>query len=97
MAFKPLGDRTLIKREAAEEKTAGGIIIPESGKEKPAIGTIIACGPGYINERNELQPMNVKEGDKVMFSKWAGTEVFIDDEPFLIVPEKDIVGVLEDE
>lgn len=97
MNFKPLGDRVLIKRDDAETKSAGGIIIPDAVKEKPYIGTIIEAGPGAINERNDITPMNVSKGDRVMFAKWAGSEIYIDDELFLIVPEKDIIGVMDDE
>lgn len=94
MAFTPLHDRVLVRRLESEEKTAGGLIIPDSAKEKPAEGEIIACGEGARKDSGELIPMAVKVGDKVMFGKWGGTEVTIDGEELLIMKENDIMGTL---
>ena len=94
MAFTPLHDRVLVRRIEGEEKTAGGLIIPESAKEKPAEGEIISAGEGARKDNGELIPMAVKAGDKVLFGKWAGTEVTIDGEELLIMKESDILGLL---
>ncbi len=94
MAFTPLHDRVLVRRLEGEEKTAGGLIIPESAKEKPAEGEIIAAGEGARKDSGELIAMAVKAGDKVLFGKWSGTEVTIDGEELLIMKESDILGLL---
>ena len=95
MAFRPLHDRVLVRRIEAEEKTAGGIIIPDTAQEKPIEGEVVAVGPGARNERGEVQPLDVKVGDRVLFGKWSGTEVKIDGEEYLIMKESDIMGVIE--
>ena len=94
MAFTPLHDRVLVRRIEGEEKTAGGLIIPESAKEKPAEGEIISAGEGARKDNGELIPMAVKAGDKVLFGKWSGTEVTSDGEELLIMKESDILGLL---
>lgn len=96
MKFRPLHDRILVKRIDAEEKTAGGIIIPDTAKEKPQQGEVIAVGPGARNESGQLVALDVKPGDRVLFGKWSGTEVKIDGEDLLIMKESDIMGVLEE-
>ncbi|GKQ53541.1 co-chaperone GroES [Bradyrhizobium sp. Ce-3] len=96
MHFRPLHDRVLVRRLDAEEKTAGGIIIPDTAKEKPQEGEIIAAGPGARNEQGQLIPLDVKAGDRVLFGKWSGTEVRIDDQDLLIMKESDLLGVVED-
>ncbi|MDI4655723.1 co-chaperone GroES [Xanthobacter autotrophicus] len=95
MGFRPLHDRVVVKRIEAEQKTAGGIIIPDSVKEKPQQGEVIAVGPGARNEKGELVALDVKAGDLVLFGKWSGTEVKIDGQDLLIMKESDILGVLE--
>ena len=95
MGFRPLHDRVLVRRVEAEEKTAGGIIIPDTAKEKPQQGKIIAVGPGGRDENGKLIPMDVKAGDHVLFGKWSGTEVKIDGHDYLIMKESDIMGVLD--
>ena len=96
MKIRPLSDRVLVKRlEPAENKSAGGIIIPETAKEKPQEGEVVAVGPGKMQEDGKVRPMNVKAGDRILFGKYAGTEVKIDNEDFLIMREDDILGVLE--
>ncbi|MBB3018444.1 chaperonin GroES [Microvirga lupini] len=95
MKFRPLHDRIVVRRIDAEEKTAGGIIIPDTAKEKPQQGEVIAVGPGARNEQGQLVPLDVKAGDTVLFGKWSGTEVKIDGEDLLIMKESDIMGVLE--
>ena len=95
MAFRPLHDRILVRRIEADEKTAGGIIIPDTAKEKPAQGEILAVGTGVRDEHGKLQPLAVKEGDIVLFSKWSGTEVTIDGEELLVVKESDIMGIIQ--
>ena len=95
MHFRPLHDRVLVRRIDAEEKTAGGIIIPDTAKEKPQQGEVIAAGPGGRNEQGQLVPLDVKVGDRVLFGKWSGTEVKIDGEELLIMKESDLLGVLE--
>ncbi len=94
MAFTPLHDRVLVRRIESDEKTSGGLIIPDSAKEKPAEGEIIACGEGARKDSGELIPMAVKVGDKVLFGKWGGTEVTIDGEELLIMKESDVMGTL---
>jgi chaperonin GroES len=96
MKFRPLQDRVLLRRVDQEEKTTGGIIIPDTAKEKPMQGEVIAVGPGARDENGKLQPLDVKAGDRVLFGKWSGTEVKIDGEELLIMKESDIMGVLED-
>ena len=95
MKFRPLHDRVVVKRIDAEEKTAGGIIIPDTAKEKPQQGEIVAAGPGARNEQGQLVPLDVKAGDRVLFGKWSGTEVKIDNVDLLIMKESDIMGVLD--
>ena len=94
--FRPLHDRVVVRRIEAEEKTAGGIIIPDTAKEKPQQGEIVAVGPGGRDETGKLIPMDVKAGDKVLFGKWSGTEVKLDGQELLIMKESDIMGVLTD-
>jgi chaperonin GroES len=95
MKFRPLHDRVVVRRLDAEERTKGGIIIPDTAKEKPQQGEVIAAGPGARDENGRLQPLDVKVGDRVLFGKWSGTEVKIDGEDLLIMKESDIMGVLE--
>ena len=95
MKFRPLHDRVVVRRVDAEERTKGGIIIPDTAKEKPQQGEVIAAGPGARDENGKLQPLDVKVGDRVLFGKWSGTEVKIDGEDLLIMKESDIMGVLE--
>jgi len=95
MKIRPLNDRILVKRLEEEAKTAGGIIIPDSAKEKPAEGEIIAVGPGKLNDHGERVAMDVKPGDRVLFSKYGGTDVRIEGEDYLIMREDDILGVVE--
>ncbi len=95
MKIRPLNDRILVKRLEGEEKTAGGIIIPDSAKEKPAEGEVIAVGPGKLNEAGQRVAPNVAAGDRVLFSKYGGTDVKLDGEDFLIMREDDILGVVE--
>ena len=94
MDFRPLHDRVLVRRIEAEEKTAGGIIIPDTAKEKPQEGEIVAVGPGGRDEAGKLIPIDLKTGDRVLFGKWSGTEVKIDGQDLLIMKESDIMGVL---
>ena len=94
MSFRPLHDRVLVRRVEAEEKTAGGIIIPDSAKEKPAEGEVVAVGAGTKAEDGKVTPLDVKAGDKVLFGKWSGTEVKLDGEDLLIMKESDILGIL---
>jgi chaperonin GroES len=96
MKFRPLHDRVVVKRIDADEKTAGGIIIPDTAKEKPSQGEIIAIGPGGRDEGGKLVPLDVKAGDRILFGKWSGTEVKIDGVEYLIMKESDIMGILED-
>jgi len=95
MKFRPLHDRVVVRRLDAEEKTAGGIIIPDTAKEKPMEGEVIAAGAGARNEAGQLVPLDVKAGDRVLFGKWSGTEVKLDGEELLIMKESDIMGVVE--
>jgi chaperonin GroES len=94
MAFRPLHDRVLIRRVESEEKTVGGIIIPDTAKEKPMEGEVVAAGPGARGEDGKLQPMEVRTGDRVLFGKWSGTEVKLDGEELIIMKESDIMGVI---
>ena len=94
MAFKPLHDRVLVRRVQSDEKTKGGLIIPDSAKEKPAEGEIVACGEGARKDSGELIAMSVKAGDRVLFGKWSGTEVTIAGEELLIMKESDILGII---
>ena len=95
MHFRPLHDRVVVRRIDADEKTAGGIIIPDTAKEKPQEGEVVAVGPGGRNEKGELVPLDLKAGDRVLFGKWSGTEVKLDGEDLLIMKESDILGVIE--
>ena len=94
MAFRPLHDRVLVRRIEAEEKTAGGIIIPDSAKEKPSEGEVVAVGEGAYNEDGDRIALDVKVGDRVLFGKWSGTEVKLDGEDLLIMKESDIMGIV---
>ena len=96
MGFRPLHDRVLIRRVEAEEKSAGGIIIPDTAKEKPMAGEVVAVGPGARGEDGKLQPLDVKAGDRVLFGKWSGTEVKIEGVEYLIMKESDVMGVLDE-
>lgn len=95
MKLKPLGDRVLVRREDAEEKTARGIIIPDTSKEKPSKGSVVAVGEGARDDKGNIIPMNLKVGDKVFFTKWGGTELKVDDEELLIMKESDILAIIE--
>ena len=95
MGFRPLHDRVLVRRVEAEEKTAGGIIIPDTAKEKPMEGEIVSAGPGARGEDGKIQPLDVKAGDRVLFGKWSGTEVKLDGEDLIIMKESDIMGIIE--
>jgi chaperonin GroES len=95
MNFRPLHDRVVVRRLDAEEKTAGGIIIPDTAKEKPMEGEVIAVGPGARNEQGQIVALDVKAGDKILFGKWSGTEVKLDGEELLIMKESDIMGIVE--
>ncbi len=96
MHFRPLHDRVVVRRLDAEEKTAGGIIIPDTAKEKPQQGEVIAVGPGMRTDSGELVELSVKAGDRILFGKWSGTEVRIADEDLLIMKESDILGILDE-
>ena len=96
MKFRPLHDRVVVRRIEAEEKSAGGIIIPDTAKEKPSQGEVIAVGPGGRDEAGKLIPIEIKAGDRVLFGKWSGTEVKIDGQELLIMKESDIMGVLDE-
>jgi chaperonin GroES len=95
MKFRPLHDRVVIRRLEQEEKTTGGIIIPDTAKEKPQEGEVVAVGPGARDEQGKLQPLELKAGDRVLFGKWSGTEVKIDGEELMIMKESDVMGVIE--
>ncbi|MEL6101532.1 MAG: co-chaperone GroES [Pseudomonadota bacterium] len=95
MALKPLHDRVLVRRVESDEKTSGGLIIPDSAKEKPAEGIIVAVGAGAKDEDGDRIAMDVKEGDKILFGKWSGTEVTVDGEELLMMKESDIMGIIE--
>ena len=94
MAFRPLHDRVVVKRLEGEEKTKGGIIIPDTAKEKPQEGEVVAVGPGARDEAGKLVPLDVKAGDRILFGKWSGTEVKIDGQDLLIMKESDILGIV---
>ena len=94
MKFRPLHDRVVVRRVESEEKTAGGIIIPDTAKEKPMEGEVVAVGPGARNEKGEIVALDVKAGDRILFGKWSGSEVKIDGEDLLIMKESDIMGVI---
>jgi chaperonin GroES len=96
MKFRPLHDRVVVRRIEAEEKSSGGIIIPDTAKEKPSQGEVIAVGPGGRDESGKLIPIDVKEGDRVLFGKWSGTEVKIDGQELLIMKESDIMGIIDE-
>jgi chaperonin GroES len=95
MQFRPLHDRVVVRRIEENERTPGGIIIPDTAKEKPQQGEVVAAGPGARDEHGQIQPLDVKAGDRILFGKWSGTEVKIDGEELLIMKESDILGVLE--
>ena len=95
MQFRPLHDRVVLRRIEEDERTPGGIIIPDTAKEKPQQGEVVGAGPGARDEKGQIQPLDVKAGDRVLFGKWSGTEVKIDGEELLIMKESDILGVLE--
>lgn len=95
MKFRPLHDRVVVRRLEEEEKTAGGIIIPDTAKEKPQEGEVVAIGPGGRDESGKLTPIDVKVGDRILFGKWSGTEVKVDGEDLLIMKESDVMGVIE--
>jgi chaperonin GroES len=95
MQFRPLHDRVVVRRIEEDERTPGGIIIPDTAKEKPQQGEVVDAGPGARDEKGEIHPLDVKAGDRVLFGKWSGTEVKIDGEELLIMKESDILGVLE--
>ena len=95
MTFRPLHDRVLVRRVEAEEKTAGGIIIPDTAKEKPQEGEVLSVGTGVRDESGKLTPLDVKEGDRILFGKWSGTEVRLNGEDLLIMKESDVMGVIE--
>jgi chaperonin GroES len=95
MKFRPLHDRVVVRRVESEEKTAGGIIIPDTAKEKPQEGEVIAVGPGGRDESGKLIPIDIKVGDRILFGKWSGTEVKIDSEELLIMKESDVMGIIE--
>ena len=96
MKFRPLHDRVVVRRLEAEEKTAGGIIIPDTAKEKPMEGEVVAVGPGARDETGKLVPLDVKEKDRILFGKWSGTEVKLDGEELLIMKESDIMGIIDE-
>ncbi len=97
MKFRPLHDRILVRRVESDERTKGGIIIPDTAKEKPQEGEVIATGPGARNDRGEIVALDVKEGDRVLFGKWSGTEIRLDGEDLLIMKESDVMGILDAE
>ncbi|WP_028034750.1 co-chaperone GroES [Chelativorans sp. J32] len=97
MKFRPLHDRLLVRRIEAEEKTAGGVIIPDTAKEKPQEGEVLAVGPGARNEKGELVALEVKVGDRILFGKWSGTEIRLQGEDLLIMKESDVLGILDKE
>ncbi|MBY4607804.1 co-chaperone GroES [Rhizobium sp. 9T] len=95
MSFRPLHDRILVRRVDSEEKTKGGIIIPDTAKEKPQEGEVIAVGPGARDDAGQIQPLDVKVGDRILFGKWSGTEIKINGEDLLIMKESDVMGIIE--
>jgi chaperonin GroES len=94
--FRPLHDRVVVRRITAEEKTAGGIIIPDTAKEKPQEGEVVSVGPGARDDNGKIQPLDVKKGDRILFGKWSGTEVKLNGEDLLIMKESDIMGIITD-
>lgn len=94
MKFRPLHDRVLLRRIEQKSKTAGGIIIPDTVKEKPMEGEVVAVGTGHVNDNGDVRPLDVKTGDRVIFSKWAGTEVMVNGEELMVMKESDIIGVI---
>ena len=96
MKFRPLHDRVLVRRVAEEGKTAGGIIIPDTAKEKPMEGEVVAVGPGARSDDGEIRPLDVEVGDRVLFGKWSGTEIKLDGEELMIMKESDLMGIIED-
>ncbi|MDB5366851.1 MAG: Heat shock protein 60 family co-chaperone GroES [Rhodospirillales bacterium] len=95
MNFRPLHDRVLVRRVVAEEKTRGGIIIPDTAKEKPQEGEVVAVGPGARDESGKLVPLDVKAGDRILFGKWSGTEIVLEGEDLLVMKESDVMGILD--
>jgi chaperonin GroES len=95
MKFRPLHDRVVVRRVEQDDKTAGGIIIPDTAKEKPMEGEVIAVGPGARSEDGQIHPLDVKAGDRILFGKWSGTEVKLDGEEYIIMKESDVMGILE--
>jgi chaperonin GroES len=95
MTFRPLHDRILVRRVESEERTKGGIIIPDTAKEKPQEAEVIAAGPGARNDAGQIQPLDVKAGDRILFGKWSGTEIKINGEDLLIMKESDVMGIIE--
>ncbi len=95
MSFRPLHDRILVRRVESQEKTKGGIIIPDTAKEKPSEGEVVAVGPGAGNEAGQIQTLDVKSGDRILFGKWSGTEIKINGEDLLIMKESDVLGIVE--
>jgi chaperonin GroES len=95
MAFRPLGDRVLIRRVEEEQKTKGGIIIPDTAKEKPQEGEVIAVGPGIRDDAGKIHALDLKAGDRVLFGKWSGSEIKLDDEDLLVMKESDVLGILD--
>ncbi|MFA1625364.1 co-chaperone GroES [Rhizobium mongolense] len=95
MTFRPLHDRILVRRVESEERTKGGIIIPDTAKEKPQEGEVIAVGPGARNDAGQIQPLDVKAGDRILFGKWSGTEIKINGDDLLIMKESDVMGIIE--
>ena len=95
MSFRPLHDRILVRRVESQEKTKGGIIIPDTAKEKPQEGEVVAVGPGARNEAGQIQALDVKAGDRILFGKWSGTEIKINGEDLLIMKESDVLGIIE--
>jgi len=95
MAFRPLHDRVLVRRIVADEKTRGGVILPDTAKEKPQEGEVLAVGPGTLTDQGQIRPLDVKPGDRILFGKWSGTEIRIDGEELLILKEADILGIFE--
>ena len=95
MAFRPLGDRVLVRRVEEEQKTKGGIIIPDTAKEKPQEGSVISVGPGARDDSGKVQPLDLKAGDRILFGKWSGSEIKLEGEDLLIMKESDVLGVLD--
>ena len=95
MAFRPLGDRVLVRRVEEEQKTKGGIIIPDTAKEKPQEGSVVSVGPGARDDSGKIQPLDLKAGDRILFGKWSGSEIKLDGEDLIIMKESDVLGVLD--